>query len=125
VIPLFTEGLQSAQEAEKWVASSKGGDKNILRLQEKTLSAWKDALAHMQKKKKSDIKQKEEEKSQELSSKDDQGPKSQQDQPKSSSAEQQNSSLNDLLRSLQEMENDDKSRPHFNPPANKEMERPW
>lgn len=75
VIPLFEEGLQSAQKAEKWLVSSKDGGQKHIAFAEKTLSAWKDALAHMQKKKKSDIKQKEEEKSQEPSSKDDQGPR--------------------------------------------------
>jgi Ca-activated chloride channel family protein len=127
VLTLFAEGLKSAQQGEKLLTVPNGDQRNsAISLQNKAVASWKDALAAMQKKKKSDIKQKEEQQSMENQSEEKNQSPSQQPQPEKIPEQRSgSSSLNDILRSLQEMENDDRSQPHFKTPGEKEVERPW
>lgn len=127
VLPLVDAGTKTAKQAEKFLsAPTLQSRPNALNLQLKTLASWNEALAKMQKKTKSDTKQKEEQPSQEQHSAENKEQQPQSNEPeKTSIQEPGGSSLNDVLRSLQEMENDDRSQPYFKTSANKEVERPW
>lgn len=125
VLTSFEAGMKLAQQAKELLTIPDLIRKHsIINLQEKTLVAWKEALANMQKKKKSDIKQKEEQQAIEQQPAKDNEPHP--IQPKEQPMQEPGgSSLNDVLRSLQEMENDDRSQPYFKTSGNKEVERPW
>lgn len=126
VLTSFEAGVKSARQVEKTlVSSSHQQDLIAIQLQEKTLAAWKDALTKMQKKKKSDIKQQEEQRSLEQESAENKKQPESQEPEKTKMDEPRGSSLNDVLRSLQEMENDDRSQPYFKAPSNKDTQRPW
>lgn len=127
VLPPFEAGVKLAQQARELLPAPDVYRRySIINLQEKTLAAWKEALANMQKKKKSDIKQKEELQSAEQQPAEEKEPQPQPIQPEEQPRQEPGgSSLNDVLRSLQEMENDDRSRPYFKTSGNKEVERPW
>ncbi|MBA3815136.1 MAG: hypothetical protein H0X29_01170 [Parachlamydiaceae bacterium] len=128
VLTSFEEGARLAKQSEKLLATPSSEERSrAILLQEKTLEVWKEALAKMQKKKKSDIKQKEEQQLSDEQSAEDNEQQPQPDQSKKEKSKQETggSSINDVLQSLQEMENDDRSKPYFKPSANKGVERPW
>lgn len=126
-LPPFETGMKLAQQAKELLAAPDLHRRHsIINIQEKTLAAWKEALANMQKKKKSDIKQKKEQQSAEQQPTEEKEPQPQPIQPEEQLMQELGgSSLNDVLRSLQEMENDDRSQPYFKTFGNKEVERPW
>lgn len=119
VVPLFIKGMQDARQAKQIFLQDISKRKSAMTPQQNARNAWKEALEKLQNKKKSESKENQP-----------QQEKQEKEQPKEpeprSMQTSGDSTLNDVLRMLQEMENDDRSKPRIlETPANKEVGRPW
>lgn len=110
VLPRFIHGFQEAKQAKKQLDASQR--KSSMASQEQTIKAWKEALKELQAKKKTEEKKEE---------------KQQPAQPEPQPLQQpEGTTTNDVLRLLQQMENEDKSKPQMiETPIKKDVERPW
>lgn len=130
VVPLFNRGLLDATLANQLLKSKPSQQRVVIQLQERVLKAWKEALDKLQSSKQAE--KKEEQQSKEENKPQEEG----QAQPKTEPKPEEQKSLkpiqpggsdlNDVLRLLQEMENDDRSKPKMiESSSRKEVERPW
>jgi len=115
VVPLFAAGYRHAQRAKE-VLDQKTADTSaqasIIPLQEGAIKDWKEALEKLRAKPKGGAKKQEK-----------QGggtPEQEKTPPKEEQKE-----LNSVLRFVQQMESDDRSKPLIKVPGNKEVDRPW
>lgn len=106
VVPLFDEGYLNARQAAA-VLIEPAGRASATLLQEKAIQNWKEALAALHERKPKEIKK--------------QAQQRQEEQP-----QQEESDLNDVLRYVQEMEQDDRSGPQtVAPMGGRGADRPW
>jgi hypothetical protein len=114
VIPLFVEGRNQAATAAQLLSQETIMPKSAAALQKKSLENWKDALAKLR--------------SAQQQAKEQQAPTA-----KAAEAQQaqkikpaEAAPQGDVIRLLQEMENDDRSKPEIKEaPANQREDRPW
>lgn len=109
VVPLFDHGVQDAKQVQELLNQTPPTSRTAIPLQERVIKSWREALQLMIKPKKS---KKEEEKPQE---------QPQAPEPESLSDDK----LNQTLHQLQEMEQDDRSKPNFNTGTHKQDLKPW
>jgi hypothetical protein len=119
VIPLFSDGYANAESAMQHLKMKAPNSGSIQYLQKRAIDYWKEALIRMRS---STTKQPKEEPQKQSSP---QTPaESQKDLSKGD--QQQNSSLNEVLRFVQEMENEDRSKTQqLKTGSTKTEERPW
>lgn len=118
VIPLFSEGYSKASLAERYLKNGNFKDSIVGGLQKSAVEKWKEALVKMRAKStsKKQSSQQEEQKNED------------QPQSKDQDRQQQDIKLNETLRLVQEMENDDRSTPQQVKTvsgSSKGEERPW
>ncbi|HEV8051487.1 MAG TPA: hypothetical protein VGP47_03260, partial [Parachlamydiaceae bacterium] len=120
VIPLFSEGYSKAELAERYMKIDNFKDGTAVQALQKTaIEKWKEALAKMRSKSSSKKESSQEEKQQENKP---------QSKDQSMDKQQQDTKLNEILRRVQEMENDDRSTPQQVKTisgSTKGEERPW
>jgi hypothetical protein len=113
VIPLFNKGYLDAQQAKNLLADARR--RSAAPLQERTLKSWKEALDKLR-----NFKPFPQNKPQAGG-----GGAGEQTKELEKQAQPQGTSLNDVLRLLQEMEQDDQSKPKLFEIPVKQEERPW
>lgn len=120
VIPLFSTGYLIAEQANEYLKINVVKQSTIERLQKKAIDHWKEALAKMHATS-SKSKQTSEQQSQQQSQPP---PEEGNGQPEN---QPQNGQLNDILRLVQDMEKDDRSKPMSKTATgnNKGDDRPW
>lgn len=114
VVPLFNAGFLQALGANE-ILEKRNITPSVMaaveQMQESTVNNWKEALAKLRAKPTSEKKTAEEKKSEE--------------EKQNQNAESGKQELNNVLRLVQDMENDDRSKPRVKVSGVKGMERPW
>lgn len=109
VVPLFDHGVQDAKQVQELLSRTPPQSRTAIPLQERVIKSWREALQLMNNPKK---RKKHEKKPQE---------QPQAPEPESLSDDQ----LNQTLRQLQDMEQEDRSKPNFNTGTHKPDLKPW
>jgi tetratricopeptide (TPR) repeat protein len=111
VVPLFNQGYVFAERAHHRLENRASSPGDITRLQKLAIDRWKDALQKMRSSSAAPQKQ---EKPEQVS------------QQKELQEKKQNAKFNEILRTVQDMENDDRSQPQqLKASGSKREDRPW